>query len=487
MAPDFSPQSVRFLRRENHVPLQLGLRCGKSGLAPMITSAPQPRFLRLNAAPEEVAQRLRHLPGLVWLDTAGHRPESDQDGGLSLITAAPRAILKGHLNEPAALEAALSDLRQDRGTGADWGFPLSGLFGSVDYDGSYCFGVYDEVLIYRHATGEWLSSGPRLIPALAAAASVPLPSLGPLIFSADQSAGEYESSVRQAHDYIAAGDIYQVNLAHRFSAPWPSGSDPLSLALQLRAASPAPYAAYLNLGGRHLISSSPESFLKISGPLIRTRPIKGTRPRFHDPESDERSAIGLIRSEKERAELLMITDLLRNDLGQVCDYGSVRVTDLLRLERYEQVFHLVSTIKGHLRPGISHIGALRACSPGGSITGAPKKRAREIIAELEATPRGPYTGAIGYFGTNDESQFSIAIRTVVMENGLATFHVGAGIVADSIPALEWQETLHKAAGILAACQSTGRVFSRVSGSPGPPPAQAAPISPSPVTSPSLPS
>ena len=423
----------------------------------MTTIPPPPRSVRLDAAPEEVAQRLRHLPGLVWLDTAGHRPEPDQDGGLSLITAFPRTILKGDINEPAALEAALADLRQTCGTGADWGFPLAGLFGSVDYDGSYCFGVYDEVLVYRHATGAWFCSGPRLVQALAAATSVTLPSVEPINFCADQSAGEYEFMVRRAHDYISAGDIYQVNLAHRFSAPWMTGSDPLGLALQLRATSPAPYAAYLNQGGRHLISSSPESFLKMSGPLIRTRPIKGTRPRFHDPESDERSSIELVRSEKERAELLMITDLLRNDLGQVCDYGSVRVIDLVKLERYEQVFHLVSTIQGHLRAGVSHVEALRACSPGGSITGAPKKRAREIIAELEANPRGPYTGAIGYFGTNDESQFSIAIRTVVIENGWATFHVGAGIVADSIPTLEWQETLHKAAGILAACEA-GRAF-----------------------------
>jgi para-aminobenzoate synthetase component 1 len=163
----------------------------------------------------------------------------------------------------------------------------------------------------------------------------------------------------------------------------------------------------------------------------------------------------------------MITDLLRNDLGQVCEFGSVRVTDLLQLETYEQVFHLVSTIQGTLRPDISHVAALRACSPGGSITGAPKKRAMEIIAELEAGPRGPYTGAIGYFGANGESQFSIAIRTILIQQDLASFHVGAGIVADSIPAHEWQETLHKAAGLLAASQSPEeRTFSSSRPSPG---------------------
>ncbi len=428
----------------------------------MKNSPALPRVVPLEATPEEVALRLRDLSGLVWLDTAGHRPGADPGGGLSLLTAAPRQILTGHLSNPGPLEVALAGLRLDGGSTADWGFPLSGLFGSVDYDGAYTFGVYDEVLIYRHATGEWLATGPHLPEKLASSPSrelVPIPSL---CFTPDQNATDYQAMVQRAHDYIAAGDIYQVNLAHRFSAPWPAEADPLALALQLRAASPAPYAAYLHQGNRHLLSSSPESFLKISGSLVRTRPIKGTRPRCLDPEADERSAIELIRSEKERAELLMITDLLRNDLGQVCEYGSVRVTDLLQLETYEQVFHLVSTIQGTLRPDISHVAALRACSPGGSITGAPKKRAMEIIAELEAGPRGPYTGAIGYFGANGESQFSIAIRTILIQQELASFHVGAGIVADSIPAHEWQETLHKAAGLLAASQPQEELASSLS-------------------------
>jgi para-aminobenzoate synthetase component I len=160
----------------------------------------------------------------------------------------------------------------------------------------------------------------------------------------------------------------------------------------------------------------------------------------------------LLTSPKEIAELLMITDLERNDLGQVCEFGSVSVPELLKLERHEQVFHLVSTVEGRLRGDVGHVDALSACFPGGSITGAPKKRAREIIAELEPSPRGLYTGAIGWLGFNGESQFSIAIRTVVVEQGEAHFHVGAGIVADSIPEAEWQETLDKAAGILLAAE-----------------------------------
>ncbi|RYD29721.1 MAG: anthranilate synthase component I family protein [Verrucomicrobiaceae bacterium] len=349
----------------------------------------------------------------------------------------------------------------------DWGFPSAGLFGSVDFDGHYCFGVYDEVLIHRHATLEWLATGPRLPGALNSLPypvtspnpnpdSEPAPLSGAVVtFKPELPQERYEAMVRRAQDYIAAGDIYQVNLAHAFSADWPEGADALAFARRLRSSSPAPYAAYLELGERQVISSSPESFLKMSGSLIRTRPIKGTRPRHRDAAADERSSVELLRSAKERAELLMITDLERNDLGQVCEYGSVRVTDLIKLERYEQVFHLVSTVQGTLRPGVSHPTALAACFPGGSITGAPKKRAGEIIAELEGRPRGLYTGAIGYFGANGESQFSIAIRTVVIQNGRAEFQAGAGIVADSVPTLEWEETLHKAAGILAAAADGG--------------------------------
>ncbi|MCP5549641.1 MAG: anthranilate synthase component I family protein [Akkermansiaceae bacterium] len=257
--------------------------------------------------------------------------------------------------------------------------------------------------------------------------------------------------VGRAQDYIAAGDIYQVNLSHRFRAPWPAGGDAFRLYENLRDASPAPHAAFLDLGDRAVLSSSPELFLRLSGRGIRTRPIKGTRPRFRDPDRDEKSAYDLLTSPKEIAELIMITDLERNDLGQISEFGTVRATDLLKLERYEQVFHLVSTVDGVLREEIDHLEALAACFPGGSITGAPKKRAREIIAELEPEPRGLYTGAIGVIGFNGESRFNIAIRTAVIEAGTIHFHTGAGIVADSVPEREYEETLHKAAGILRAC------------------------------------
>lgn len=261
---------------------------------------------------------------------------------------------------------------------------------------------------------------------------------------------QFLAAVARAQRYIRSGDIYQVNLSQRLSAPCPmSGRE---LFLRLLAASPAPFAAYLDCGDFEIASSSPEQFLRLSGAHIVTRPIKGTRPRSSDPGRDAQLAWELQTSPKELAELVMITDLLRNDLGKVCEFGSVQVPDLARLERYPQVQHLVSTVEGRLRPEVTHFAALAACFPGGSITGAPKFRAMEIIDELEPVARGPYCGCHGYLGFNRESQLSITIRTALCREGVAHFHVGAGIVADSVPEAEYEETLAKAAGFLAALQ-----------------------------------
>jgi anthranilate/para-aminobenzoate synthase component I len=264
---------------------------------------------------------------------------------------------------------------------------------------------------------------------------------------------DFLAMVAAAQEYIAAGDIYQVCLSHPFEAE-ANGNTPWGFFERLRECSPAPYSAFLDLGDFQVASASPECFLHMDGRDIFTRPIKGTRPRRPDPENDRLSAHDLVTSPKEMAELVMITDLERNDLGQVCEFGSVHVTDLLRLESYKQVFHLVSTVRGLLRSEVSHVQALGKCFPGGSISGAPKRRALEILRELEPFPRGLYTGAIGYFGYAGDSRFSIAIRTAVFAGGLASFHAGAGIVADSVPAEEWQETLDKAAGLLAAAGGT---------------------------------
>ena len=265
-------------------------------------------------------------------------------------------------------------------------------------------------------------------------------------FTASMSQADYESGVRRIHEYIAAGDIYQVNLTQRFSCHV-QGGNLFPLYQKLREITPAPLATWMQLGEREILSSSPETFLRMSGRNIETCPIKGTRPRGDTEAADRAFARELIESPKENAELTMITDLERNDLGQVCEFGTVRVAEMLALEKLEQVYHLVSTVTGTLRDDIDHLDALAACFPGGSITGAPKKRAMEIIAELEPVARGLYTGAVGYIGFNGESQLNIPIRTLVRESETLHYHVGAGIVSDSDPAAEYQETLDKAKGI----------------------------------------
>jgi para-aminobenzoate synthetase component 1 len=274
------------------------------------------------------------------------------------------------------------------------------------------------------------------------------------------SRAAFLAAVERAQRYIRAGDIYQVNLSQRLMAQCPgSGWD---LFQKLGAVSPAPFSAFLDcgMGRRHcrfqIASSSPELFLRLSGSHIQTKPIKGTRPRGADPTRDAQLAYELQTSAKELAELVMITDLLRNDLGKVCEFGSVQVPELARLERFAQVQHLVSTVEGRLRPDVTHFAALASCFPGGSITGAPKFRAMEIIDELEPIARGPYCGCHGYLGFNRESQLSITIRTAICKESAVYFHVGAGIVADSNPEAEYEETLAKAAGFLAALNCSSR-------------------------------
>ncbi len=282
---------------------------------------------------------------------------------------------------------------------------------------------------------------------------------------ANLSRADFIAKVERAQRYIRAGDIYQVNLSQRLTAKLPrwgeAADEPAredarptnrtgwEMFQRLNAVSPAPFSAFLDCGDYQVVSSSPEQFLRLSGSHIQTRPIKGTRPRNADSTRDAQLAYELQTSPKELAELVMITDLLRNDLGKVCEFGSVQTPELARLERFAQVQHLVSTVEGRLRKDVTHLAALAACFPGGSITGAPKFRAMEIIDELEPIARGPYCGCHGYLGFNRESQLSITIRTAVCKDGLAHFNVGAGIVADSNPEAEYEETLAKAAGFRA--------------------------------------
>jgi para-aminobenzoate synthetase component 1 len=392
---------------------------------------------------------LRHLPGLAFFDSSGNFSSRDADP-VSILTARPVEILRGTLSQD--LPKLRQTLAPYQVSAPDCGFPLGAACGTIDYDGSFEFGFYPDMLVYAHRSQQWFEVG-ALADELRPQAPPPCLLTGP--WEASFQREEFLAAVRKVQDYIAAGDIYQVNVSQRFQTPLPPEADLAELYLRLRDSSPAPMAAWLRTETREILSSSPETFLRMHGRALESRPIKGTRPRFRDPENDSRSAFELKTSEKELAELVMITDLIRNDLGKVSEFGSVSVLDLCRHERLEQVHHLVSTVTGQLSGECDQLDALQALFPGGSITGAPKKRAIEIIAELEPIPRGLYTGAIGYLGFNGDSQLNIAIRTLVRDfpRNLLSYHVGAGIVADSQPEEEYRETLLKAEGIKQAMRN----------------------------------
>jgi para-aminobenzoate synthetase component I len=288
----------------------------------------------------------------------------------------------------------------------------------------------------------WTSAAPpgRLAP------QWPVPGLAPLTSTFDRAG--YLATVGRAVEYVHAGDCFQVNVAQRLLAP--AAVPPRDLYRRLRERNAAPFAGYFELGDFALASASPERFVRVQAGEVETRPIKGTRPRGRTPAEDQARAAELLASAKDRAENVMIVDLLRNDLGRVCRYGSVRVAAVCRLETYRYVHHLVSEVRGRLREGLGPLDLLRAAFPGGSVTGAPKVRAMEIIAELEPTARGPYCGSLGYLGFDGTADTNILIRTFTIGRGYVQFPVGGGIVADSEPEREYEETWHKAEGLLRA-------------------------------------
>ncbi|MGE5172270.1 MAG: anthranilate synthase component I family protein [Betaproteobacteria bacterium] len=254
---------------------------------------------------------------------------------------------------------------------------------------------------------------------------------------------EFESMVRRCKEYIAAGDIYQANLSQRLSASL-GGADPFRLYKILRAINPSSFAAFLDFGDLQLVSSSPERLIRLREGIADTRPIAGTRRRGADPAETRELSVELLTNEKERAEHIMLLDLERNDLGRVCEYGTVVVDEMMVIEDYSHVIHIVSNVRGKLTPGRDAFDLVRAVFPGGTITGVPKVRCMEIIDELEPVARGPYTGSIGYFSSAGDMDLNIIIRTFVVKEGVAHIQVGAGIVADSDPAREYFETLQKA-------------------------------------------
>jgi len=285
------------------------------------------------------------------------------------------------------------------------------------------------------------STAPRLLPK-ALMLGHPLRNDVTSVFSRES----YLDTVRRAIEYVHAGDCFQVNIAQRLLAP--ARLTPIELYLRSRERNPAPFAGYFDIGDFQIVSASPERFLCVNGRDVETRPIKGTRPRGRTPTQSAANIRDLQSSPKDRAENIMIVDLLRNDLGRVCEFGSVRVPTVCAVETYRHVHHLISIVTGKLRDDQTPIDLLKAAFPGGSVTGAPKVRAMEIIAELEPVARGAYCGSLGFLGFDGSMDTNILIRTFTVGRGWIQFPVGGGIVADSDPQTEYEETLHKAEGLL---------------------------------------
>jgi para-aminobenzoate synthetase component 1 len=343
----------------------------------------------------------------------------------------------------------------------------------VDADPPLMFGLYGGAVLVDRATGEgwvaardtafgkaedeaaWLEERmaeaaveavPEAVPVTAAAAAT-----GPVAESESETEIEYRRGVAAIHSLLEAGDLYQVNLSARFSARCDAGID--ALWRRLRAGSPEPFAACLEAPDRAVLCASMERMLSVRGRDVETRPIKGTRPRGATPAADDAARDELERSEKDRAELLMIVDLHRNDLGKVCEPGSVRVPTLFGVRAFRHVHHLEATVTGRLRAGADALDAVRAVFPAGSITGAPKIRAMQAIESLERTARGVYCGAIGYLGPGPEgaADFAVAIRTGVLKDGVLRYSAGGGIVWDSDARDEWAEVLAKSTGFARLC------------------------------------
>lgn len=467
--------------------------------------AAQAQRLPEAVAPHEAAPAFGHLPGLALLESSragaqgrysyltaepflrvesvGDRVEirwRDRPQHADVRRGQPFAVLRALLAEYALLSAPAGPPFQGGAVGVfgyDLGRQLEELPSYTRQDVStpeMSLGFYDWVLAHDHVTHtSWLvTTGlPERTDAAAAARQTQVTDIlnawrsrngapesaledfrltGPL--AANVSRAEYLAMVRRAQAYIAAGDVYQVNLSQRFAAGW-EGS-PWTLYQRLRQESPVPFGAYLELGGAWVVSASPERFLRVRNGMIETRPIKGTRPRGRTSAEDAALARALQASAKDRAENLMIVDLLRNDLGKVCRLGSIRVPALWQIEGYSNVWQLVSAVTGALRPDADALSALEAAFPGGSVTGCPKIRAMEIIEELEPARRGFYCGALGYVGFDGAMDTSIVIRTLVLTSDRLSLQVGGAVVADSEPAAEYEETLVKAQAAQRALAGT---------------------------------
>lgn len=452
--------------------------------------------LNIKLTPIQVAQRLNHLPHLLVLESSMRHKSL---GRFSYVSCDPVEWFCP-IEEAASGFDWLKDRTKSFSTTNDVKLPpfqggIAGVFDyefasaiesvpvcreSVNHQSPLSLGIYDVVIAWDHEKKQsWLISqgfpcvdaGDRRQRAIdrsefflqqmdktpGKSVATPCPSTikhEPTISSNFEKV-EYLKMIERALEYIRAGDIFQVNLAQCLTHPATTG--PLELFERLRERNPATFAGYLDTGDRQIISASPERLVAVRDRHVETRPIKGTRRRTQHPEVDIDVGRELLASEKDRAENVMIVDLMRNDLSRVCCNDSVRVTQYVELEKYASVLHLVSAIEGRLRDDVDATDLLRAIFPGGSITGAPKIRAMEIIAELERWPRGAYCGSLGFIGFDGTIDLNILIRTITACDGVWRIPVGGGIVADSDPESEYDETWTKAQGMLAALASSGQV------------------------------
>lgn len=354
----------------------------------------------------------------------------DYGGGVVYLGREPELVLTGSAGDTRPLEEALAK-RSRRQESWDQPHPSGAAIGAFDFDGNWHFSFFP-VLDVRPASDLWPEGGP------AAPAGV-----GEEDWSCGTGREAYAAMVRSAQEEIRAGEIYQVNLA-RFLHRTVEGLEPWKFFQWLWRTGQAPRSFFYHAGDKVLAGASMELFLGVEGDRIVTQPIKGTRGREANREGDERAALELGTNPKEVAELIMITDLLRNDLGAVCQYGTVQARDLVRRRSYSHVHHLYSTVEGKLRPDFGPVAAVRECLPGGSVTGAPKRRAVEILHRLESEQRGYYTGAVGYFGYDGTARFAMGIRMAEMEGNRVRCGVGSGITAASDPEGEYEETKIKA-------------------------------------------
>lgn len=417
------------------------------------------RYSILGSRPSKI---IRYVGGLVEIETGG---------GKERVPGDPLRILETLLNEKRVEYSG--PLPFVGGAVGFLGYDLCQLTEGIaltkpNGDGlpDLEFGLYDSAVVCDNLEGRvWLTACGRgkgecgrLLKSLRERLGKKPPtgkseSPPKLRMESDYTREGYIAAVKKIKECIREGDVYQVNISQRFSAD--AHLDCWGLYKRLRMINPAPFAAYIGFDDSKIVCSSPERFLKARDGVIETRPIKGTRPRGADAGEDARLADELLRSGKDKAEHVMIVDLERNDLGKVCEYGSVEVTEFEALESYSTVHHLVSTVRGRLREGVGPIGCIRACFPGGSITGAPKVRAIELIDEAEPAGRGLYTGSIGYIGYDGSMDLNIVIRTMIITGGRLFFNVGGGIVADSDPGAEYDETIDKALALLESVGAGG--------------------------------